>query len=193
MYINPNNHLHSPSDSSIRRIINLLLQQGQEVVIDAGEAIIKQGQPCDFFFIVLSGCFRAYRFINDKEVITGFSFEGDIDTAPHAFITKKHSTEIIEAVTKSKVVKIYRSTMEVLKAQQPEMADFTEIMLASYIEVLIQRYMEFKTYTAEQAYHILHERQPEQVKLIPLKYIASYLGISQERLSRIRNKSLQLT
>jgi len=193
MYINPNNHLHSPSDSSIRRIINLLLQQGQEVVIDAGEAIIKQGQPCDFFFIVLSGCFRAYRYLNDKEIIIGFTFAGDVDTVPYAYISHTHSPEVIEAVVDSVAVKIYRATLQKLSDENPGLKDFVENLLASYIEVLVNRNLEMKAYTAEEVYHNLCARQPEQVRLIPLKYIASYLGISQERLSRIRNKSLQLT
>lgn len=193
MYINPNNHFNAEVDKNTGRIISLLMEHGQETEIEAGEAVISQGQKYDFFFIVLSGCFRAYRYMNDKEIIIGFTFTGDIDTAPHAFITQSHSTEVIEAITRSRIMKIHRSVLQNLTQQHPELKNFVETLLANYTEVLIKRYMEFKAYTAEQAYHILHARQPEHIKHIPLKYIASYLGISQERLSRIRNKSLQLT
>ena len=193
MYINPNNHFNTEIDKSTERIISLLMEHGQETDVEAGESVITQGQKCDFFFIVLSGCFRAYRYMNEKEIIIGFSFAGDIDTAPHAFITQSHSTEVIEAVTHSKIIKIHRSVLQNLTLQYPELKSFIETLLASYIEVLVKRYMEFKAYTAEEAYHKLQARQPEQIRNLPLKFIASYLGISQERLSRIRNKSLQLT
>lgn len=188
MYINPKNQLDTNSNSDIQKIIELLKSSGQEYAIKPGEAVIKQGQLCDFFFIVDSGSFRAYRYSNDKEVTIGFTFKGDIDTVPYAFINNTHSTETIEAITASTIIKIHRSTLDALFAQHPAMRNFIQGLLAHYIEVLILRFIEFKTVTAEMSYYKLHDRQPDEVSRIPLKYIASYLGISQERLSRIRNK-----
>lgn len=190
MYINPENKLDAVADKSVEKIIGLLIDHGTEVRLKPGEAILKEGQLCDFFFMVVEGCFRAYRLLNDREVIIGFSFKGDLDTAPFAFINQSHSTETIEALSESVAIKVYRSTLEALKASHPGLQHFTENMLAHYIEVLVNRHIEFKTYTAEQLYHTLSKRQPQAVKQIPLKYIASYLGISQERLSRIRAKGI---
>jgi CRP-like cAMP-binding protein len=189
MYINPQNQLDKSNDRTTEKILSLLSANGTELKLKAGEAAVKEGQLCDFFFIVVSGSFRAYRLLNDREMIIGFSFKGDIDTAPYAFITNSHSTETIEAVTESTIIKIYRSSLEFLKTNYPEFKNFTEMLLAQYIEVLVKRHIEYKTYTAEQLYYKLYQRQPQEVKLIPLKYIASYLGISQERLSRIRSKA----
>ena len=171
-------------------LIRLLMDFGTEMTLKAGEPVIKAGQRCNFLFIVLSGSFRAYRLVEDKEMIIGFSFTGDIDTAPYAFITDTHSTETIEAITNSTIIKVNRSKLEQLKNMHPEMGNFIENLLAHYIEVLVSRHIEFKSYTAERLYHQLYSRQPDNVKQIPLKYIASYLGISQERLSRIRAKSM---
>lgn len=193
MYINPHNNFDTLNDKATGKIIGLLMEHGTEVQLKAGDPILKEGQLCNFFLIVLTGCFRAYRLVNDREVIVGFSFKGDFDTAPFAFINHSHSTETIEAVTESSAVKVYRSTLESLRGSHPGLQHFTEQMLAHYIEVLVKRHIDFKTYTAEQLYHTLYRRQPEAVKQIPLKYIASYLGISQERLSRIRAKSSHLT
>lgn len=188
MYINPKNQLDTNSNADIQKIIGLLKLSGLEYTIKPGEAVIKQGQLCDFFFIVDSGSFRAYRYSNDKEVTIGFTFKGDIDTVHYAFINNTHSTETIEAITASTIIKIHRSTLDALFAQHPSMRNFIQGLLAHYIEVLILRFIEFKTITAEMSYYKLHDRQPDEVSRIPLKYIASYLGISQERLSRIRNK-----
>ncbi|AXG74661.1 Crp/Fnr family transcriptional regulator [Flavobacterium arcticum] len=188
MYINPNNQFDSIGDVVSLKIINLLKEAGTEMTIESGQTIIKEGQLCDFFFIVVSGSFRAYRYINDHEVIIGFSFKGDIDTAPYAFVNKQHSTENIEAITKSKIIKIHRSTFDNLAAENPEMDNFILNLLARYTEILIKRHLEFKIYTAEHIYLLLHKRQQEEIHKIPLKYIASYLGISPQRLSRIRNK-----
>ncbi|NDI99199.1 Crp/Fnr family transcriptional regulator [Flavobacterium sp. LaA7.5] len=193
MYINPKNNLDILSDTSVIKLVELLKDKGMEITVKPGEAIIREGQMCDFFFFVLSGSFRAYRYVNDKEVIIGFSFKGDIDTAPHAFITHSHSTETIEAITESNIIKVHRSTLDALTETHAGIKNFVLNMLAHYIEVLVRRHIEFKTYTAEQVYRALYNRQPEEVQKIPLKFIASYLGISQERLSRIRSKPFNLT
>lgn len=188
MYINPKNKLDTVPDANTQKIMDMLFEVGYESTLMPGDTIIRQGQLCDFFFIVISGCFRAYRYQNEKEIIIGFSFSGDVDTAPHAFIFNTHSTETIEALTKSTIIKVHRSSLDALVSTNPSMRDFVQNLLAQYIEILIQRIIEFKTLTAEQAYHLLLQRQPEEAAKIPLKYIASYLGISQERLSRIRKK-----
>ncbi|WP_159799787.1 Crp/Fnr family transcriptional regulator [Flavobacterium sp. MK4S-17] len=193
MYINPKNDLDILSDTSVIKLVALLKDNGTEVTVKPGEAAIREGQVCDFFFFVQSGSFRTYRYINDKEVIIGFSFKGDIDTAPYAFITNSHSTETIEAITQSSIIKVHRSTLDALTETHPGIKSFTLNMLVHYIEVLVRRHIEFKTYTAEQIYRTLYDRQPDEVHNIPLKFIASYLGISQERLSRIRSKPFNLT
>lgn len=193
MYINPKNQLDITTDSATQKLLELLIASGTEYTLLPGETIIREGQLCDFFFIVISGSFRAYRYSNDKEVTIGFTFKGDVDTAPHSFINNIHSTETIEAITKSTLIKVHRSTLEALTLQHPSMKDFIQGLLAHYIEVLVRRIIELKTCTAEQSYYKLYDRQPEEVGRIPLKHIASYLGISQERLSRIRAKSTELT
>ncbi|QYJ67798.1 Crp/Fnr family transcriptional regulator [Flavobacterium litorale] len=187
MYINPNNQFNCTEDSATVKIIELLKGSGNEVTINAGETIVKEGQLCDFFFIVVSGTFRAYRYVNDQEIIVGFSFPGDIDTAPYAFIKKQHSTETIEAITKSEVIKVYRSTFDELADKYPEINTFLLNLLVHYTEILVKRHLEFKACTAEHIYNVLHSRQPEAINKIPLKYVASYLGISPQRLSIIRN------
>ena len=191
MYINPKNQLDITADATTIKMMGLLSSIGQEYNLKAGDVVIREGQLVDFFFIVASGSFRAYRYAFDREITVGFTFTGDIDTAPYAFINNSHSTETIVALTNSTVIKIHRNALDTLTSQHHGMKNFIEQLLASYIEVLIQRLIEFKTITAEQAYHNLYERQPGEIQNIPLKYIASYLGISQERLSRIRkNKTI---
>lgn len=79
--------------------------------------------------------------------------------------------------------------IERLTVRYPEMCSFTQAVHAHYIEVLIQRLIELKTIRANHLYEKLIQRQPEEVSKIPLMYIASYLGVSKERLSRIRRET----
>ncbi|MBK9290851.1 MAG: Crp/Fnr family transcriptional regulator [Bacteroidetes bacterium] len=185
MTINPNNNINYSLDN-YKELIQTLKSIGQTLKIAKGKCILTEGDVVNHIFIIEKGCFRTFRWIDDEEVTIGFSFEGDIDTCPYAFINQLKSTDCIEALTDSQVIKIPRSELQNLERQKPELNKFTQMLLSHYIEILIQRNIDLRIKSAEQLYQELHKRQPKEVAQIPLMYIASYLGISKERLSRIR-------
>lgn len=187
MYINPNNNaiIQDPLVSSALRLI---INVGKRERVEKGKLILIEGQTCDFLFFVLSGAFRAFRWVDDKEVTIGFTFCGDVDTCPYAFFYSLPSLDIIEALSDGVIIRIKKSDIDKLILEKPELKDFLTLLLSHYTEVLISRIIEHRILTAEEIYLSLLSRQPEEVAKIPLQYIASYLGISKERLSRIRKK-----
>jgi CRP-like cAMP-binding protein len=166
----------------------LIKQSGNRTVVRKGTSIIREGEDVNFIFYVESGCFRAFRWSDDKEITIGFSFAGDIDTCPHSLIHSLPSSDTIEALSDSTIIIIYRKEVDALIHKNTSLHRFIQKLLVNYIEILLQRIIEIKTESAEDRYRKLLLRQPQEVANIPLKYIASYLGISQERLSRIRKK-----
>ncbi len=187
MTINPNNNLNEKS-FGFNQVVETLRQIGKSVPIKKGHCIQIDGEQVDYVFLIEKGCFRAYRWVGGEEVTIGFSFAGDIDTCPFAFINKTKSTDVIESLSDSRIVKIHRADIEHLQKTKPEMNTFIQFLLSHYIEVLVQRSIDLKTKSADKLYEDLLKRQPQEVSQIPLMYIASYLGITQERLSRIRKK-----
>ncbi|MDW8302484.1 MAG: Crp/Fnr family transcriptional regulator [Bacteroidia bacterium] len=185
MTINPNNKFNENQDTP-HELIKVLKQLGKATQIEKGKCILTEGEDVDFVFFVEKGCFRTFRYVNDEEVTIGFSFEGDLDTCPFAYINHLNSSDCIEAMTDSKVIKLYRRDIDALKDKTPELNIFIQKLLSHYIEVLIQRNIDLRTKSAEELYRELHKRQPKELAQIPLMYIASYLGITKERLSRIR-------
>ncbi|TVQ07593.1 MAG: Crp/Fnr family transcriptional regulator [Bacteroidetes bacterium] len=186
MYINPNIALIQ--DPLVAAAMRLILSAGKWESVSKGDLILTQGQTCDFLFFVESGAFRAFRWIEDKEVTIGFTFSGDVDTCPYAFINHLPSLDTIEALSDGVIIRIYKSDIDKLIIQKPEFKDFLTTLLSHYTEILISRIIEYRILTAEEIYDNLLFRQPDEVAKIPLQYIASYLGISKERLSRIRKK-----
>jgi CRP/FNR family transcriptional regulator, anaerobic regulatory protein len=186
MYINPNNALHQ--DPAATRALRLIMNSSKREFILKGECIIKEGELCDSMFFIVKGAFRAYRWIEDNEVTIGFTFEGDVDTCPYAFFNNLASTDIIEALTDSEIIRVRKNDLENIGRDNPEIKHFLTYLLSHYVEILVQRNIEYRLMTAEDLYQNLLARQPDEVAAIPLKYIASYLGISKERLSRIRKK-----
>ena len=183
----------SGSADRLREIVTLLKSVGKRVQCEAGHNILCEGGDCDFFFYVVSGTFRAFRWMNDKEVTTGFIFPGELVMCPFFLIDYEARNDIIEALSNGEIIKVFRKDFEEINRNEPDYGDFVNYMLSNYIEGLLKKLAEFKAHTAEKIYlDLIHDHSAE-ITVIPLKYIASYLGVSQERLSRIRKKYPHLT
>lgn len=188
MTINPNNNFFNYSITQYSDIVNELKQKGTRKKIHAKETVLKEGEPCDFFFYVIDGCFRAYRYVGENEVTIGFSFKGDLDTCPYAFINNIPSPEVIEALTDSTIIVIKKKELINFVKDDPRTGLFINYMLSNYIETIINRIIDYKTFTAEDNYYRMLSKQPVELNKVPLKYLSAYLGITPERLSRIRKK-----
>jgi CRP/FNR family transcriptional regulator, anaerobic regulatory protein len=190
MTINPNHKLNqaAAAQNAAAELLDIFRSFGKPVAIKKGVCILKEGTKSDFLFLVESGGFRTYRWFNETEITIGFSFTGDIDTCPSAYFNNTASLDYIEALAESNVLKIYKGDFEKALRARPRTAQIEQILLCRYIDVLVNRLIENKALTAEVQYRQLRHRQPALIEQIPLKYIASYLGISKERLSRIRKK-----
>lgn len=152
-----------------------------------GKTIIRQGAFPSFFFYIVSGIFKTYFTINGRQYIIGFTFAGDIDCCPSSLLSDKPNNFSIEAITDSEVLicdlKDFRNA-----CTEQEYLMLINALLVKYLGVIESRMADSISLTAEQRYQQLLQLQPEEVKQIPLKSIAAYLGISLERLSRIRKK-----
>ena len=183
LHLNPNNQLDA--DLNIKKMIE---QLGTKKSYKKNEYILAEGQKCDFFFFVVAGIFRAYRYVGDKEVTLGFSFSSDIDTCPYSYVNDLPSLDIIHAINNTSVIKVNKADYLDYTSKH-KLPDLTNQLLGSYIEVLTQRLISFRLHTAEKNYMDLLARNPKELNKIPLSYLASYLGVSLERVSRIRKKN----
>ena len=191
MYLNPK-HDHSHHKQVFQKIVAAFHEKGKQIHCQAGDTILKSGEPADYLFYVQSGIIRAYRWINDREVNIGFTFSGDIDSCPVSLLQDVPSTDTLEAITAAQVLRLPKKEFMAVLAEESDQSHLIAHLLTTYLDILLHRYIELKAFTAEELYLKLIERQAAEVPHIPLKHIASYLGISQERLSRIRKK-LDLT
>lgn len=160
---------------------------GKEKLVAKGETIIRYGSHPTFFFYITSGAFKTSIKKNDKAYILGFTFEGDIDCCPTSLLKASANNFTIEAVLDSKVLVCALKDFQKACSSKKYSSIINNIM-ANYISILENRVIEAISLTAEQRYKKLLLQQPSSIEKIPLSYIAAYLGITQERLSRIRKK-----
>lgn len=138
---------------------------------------------------VLKGCFRSFSTdLKGKEHTIQFALEsywiGDL----MSFLTQQPSQYTIEAIEDSSVLLISKEKLDQLYHEVPIMERYFRILIETAYIATRQRLSGTMQEPAEVRYKKLLTKQPQFIQRIPLTYIASFLGITPESLSRIRKQ-----
>jgi CRP-like cAMP-binding protein len=149
---------------------------------------IRPGLLCDTIGFVRRGCFRVYMIDNKgKEITTWFSFPGFVITDMLAFYTDGRARFYAQALEDCEVLNIKKQQLESLYKAYPDYREFGRKFAEEALIMLMKRTLSMQIESAENRYRDLLE-QPDFMQRIPLKYLASYLGITDTSLSRLRRK-----
>lgn len=150
--------------------------------------ILKVGQRENYLSFIEKGIVRFY-IPNEFDGLTfGFAFADNFVSAYDFFLTREPSNYQLETITESV---LWSLTYEDLQQIYAETAIGNEIgRLAGEALFLkkAKRELSLLTNSAEQRYLNLFTEQPHLLQLIPLRYIASYIGVTPQALSRIRKR-----
>ena len=153
-----------------------------------GDFFLKQGQIISSLFVIETGLVRAYYIKDNREINSWFGFENIILGSAFPVFYDKPSYENIQFLEPSTYYYLTSKDLNDLYKRFPEMNTIGRKMAEEYCVILEERIGSLQTENAEQRYHSLLKFQPDAIQRISLGHIASYLGITQETLSRIRRK-----
>jgi CRP-like cAMP-binding protein len=139
-------------------------------------------------YFLESGALRGYYTVEEKEITHWFSFEEDFVTSFHSFITGQPSVENIQLLEGSILWAISKESLTQLLNQHREIERLLRIAYEKYYIRLEERFVNAQFKTAAERYQTLLQQRPNIIERVSLGYIASYLGISQETLSRVRSR-----
>ncbi len=159
-----------------------------QVTISKNENLLTEGQICRHLYFLQTGALRGFYNIDGKEVTHWFGFENDFVTSFHSFITQEPAVETIQLLEGSILWSISKETLDILFNRHHEIERLVRIAYEKYYIRLEERFVNAQFKTATERYLNLLEQTPHILDRVPLGYIASYLGISQETLSRIRSR-----
>jgi len=154
---------------------------------EKGESLIRMSQFSSHSFIMKKGLARAQA--NDSkgnDITTWFYTPGDIVIAPLAFFKQIHAVENVFALTDCEVWAIHFQDFQFLFENNFELAEWGRLWMAEQISKLKLRSTEMITEDATTRYIKLMKNKPEIIRKAPLKHIASYIGVTNTSLSRIR-------
>lgn len=160
-----------------------------EKEISKGDLFLKEGQVANDYLILEAGFMRAYSFdVDGNEVTTAFYNTAQPIFEVASFFNRIPSRENIQALTDCKGWVISYEQLNMLFHSKPEFRDFGRSVLVKGFASLKTRMLSLITETAEERYISLLQSNPEIFQNASLKHIASYLGITDTSLSRIRKE-----
>lgn len=124
----------------------------------------------------------------EKEITFGFSFKDQFISAYDSFLTQKPSLYQLQTLTETTLLSItYKDLQEVYKTTQ--IGNLIGRLAAERLFLIkSKREQNLLNLSAEERYKRLFKERPELLKVIPLKYISSYIGVTAQALSRIRKR-----
>jgi len=169
--------------------IDELLKLGYAKTIQKDEFFSRDGTVCKEVAFVFSGIFRSFYYSSNEEEITYcFTFPGHFITAYSSYISQEKTVENIQALTTTELFMFPKHEISQLENQSVNWLKFFKTMAEQEYIKLENRIFLLQKEKAEMRYQNLLVNNPEYLQKIPLNYLASYLGITQRHLSRIRKE-----
>ncbi len=159
----------------------------EEKQFKKGSVIWRQGNRCRNLYIVKKGLLRVYYYNNEgKEITHWFAAESTALTDLGSFFQGSLSEYNMETLEDSLVYTITLTKLNTLFDEYHEIERFGRLFTMEMMIQITEKVKDLQFRTAQERYNILLEKHPAIIQRAPLGKIASYLGITQQSLSRIR-------
>lgn len=157
----------------------------KKITVNRGDFLVREGQVEQHLYFVLSGALWLYYPTQEEDICVGFSYPNTLVTAFPSFVSQTPSTYCIQALRKSELLAITKSDFEQVLEKRPVFAKFWRMELEKALVGKMEREIDLQLLNPEQRLQRLLSRSPHIFQLVPKKYIASYLRMTPETLSRI--------
>lgn len=180
------NHYHKISDRALKHLLHRL--QIKDVV--KGEILAHAGGRCEYMYLVLKGILRGYIIDNKREVTTWITAEHELVTSIRSFVMQKPTRENIAAIEDSRLICLHYDDLQYM---YDNFLDFN--VMGRKVAELYYVHAEDRAFLcrlgkAVDRYNYFMLTNSHLMNRVPLTYVASFLGIRLDSLSRIRKTLL---
>jgi CRP/FNR family transcriptional regulator, anaerobic regulatory protein len=156
-----------------------------------GEYLMQAGDVCNYVSYVNHGCLRVFMEVGHQEFNKHFFFEHEYASDYASFLTRAPGRLNIKALEDSELMELSYDSVQMLYERFPVWQKYGRLIAESLYIHVANRAQELLLRTPEEMYIKLLEEQSPIIARIPQQYIASYLGIQPESLSRIRKRIME--
>ncbi|MGB6153255.1 MAG: Crp/Fnr family transcriptional regulator [Pricia sp.] len=169
--------------------LNLIMDVHEKVYFSKGDFLLQVGAKAAEYFIVEKGLMRSFVYdTNGNDITTDFFGEGDIAIEVSSLFMGIPSQENIQTLTEGHAWKITFDDFQNLFHTVEGISEWGRAWFSQQLFSAKQRSIDMITKSAPDRYLYLEKNKPQIIKNAPLKHIASYLGVTDTSLSRIRKE-----
>ncbi len=167
--------------------IDSIAQHHKLIKVARNEFLLKEGERAESYYILVEGVVRAF-VVNSQgeEITTEFFAQSDIVIIHSSLFQRIASEENLQAVTDCTLYKIEFPDFQKLYHEVEGIREWGRAWFSNQVFTLKKRSLDVVMKTASERYIQLMKEKPQIIKYVPLKQIATYLGITDSSLSRIR-------
>ncbi len=180
--------IHLNASNTLKEILrdSSIALDAERVSLDRGDLLIKEGEIARSICIVESGSMRIFMSTKDTEITFRLGYQGSWMTAFSSFLSGSPSEFYIQAIKKSTLLKFDKERFYEFINLQTQTSELWTKMLEEFAVQQLDREIDVLTRSPLERYQRLLARSPKVFQEIPSKYIASYLRMSPETLSRLK-------
>ena len=153
-----------------------------------GKLLLKAGQVCEHIYFIRKGAVRGFIKEGTKDITTWITAENEVVSSISALDMREPAMENMQAIENCELLALTYADFQNLYITFPEFNIVARKVLQKYYQDAEGRAFIARLTNAENKYRLFITRYGHLVNRIPLKYIASFLGITLETLSRVRKK-----
>ncbi len=177
------------SDALSKQELDTIAKAHERVTFVKGGYLLQKGQVANAYFCVEEGLVRSYVYdYEGQDITTGFTGVGEIAIDVVSLFQHVPALENMQALTDISAWKIEYPIFQQLFLRIPAFSEWGRSWMAQSLFQFKLRSVSMITDSATQRYLTLQQRHPQLLLQAPLKHIASYLGITDTSLSRIRKE-----
>ena len=183
-YFNTFTSLTAEEVAYVKANIPIQHLQKQEVLLETGEV-------SRAFYFVIEGCIRLYYTVDGEEKTAFFYVKEDFVSSYESFTKQLPAKHDLQAIEPSVVAVISTDVAQDLLMRFPRFEFLARIMMEKELIICQEIIATFITMSPEERYQHLLKQRPDLVQRIPQYYLATYLGVKPESLSRIRKRIIK--
>ncbi len=168
--------------------LNQLIAEMKPIELPKHKILVEAGQVGRSVYFIEKGIARAYCEGKENQITFWFGLEGDFVFSYNSYINGRPGYESIELLENSLLYEIKDNVLQALFRENIELANWGRKLAELELIKLEERYIARLFKSASECYRELLNSSPLLIRRIQLGYIASYLGVTQVTLSRIRSE-----
>ena len=153
-----------------------------------GTLLLREREVSRCYYFVISGCIRQYYIVDEEEKTTFFHIENSFVISYDSYMKQTPALHYIDCLEDTTVAIIYKEAEEEMFHRYPNLLGLTRLILEEELSKYQDLLTSYIVNKPEMRYRKLLLSQPDLLNRVPQYYLASYLGVTAESLSRIRKR-----